>query len=228
MRFTHDGAPHRERQNRRGTRVGRRGDRASATRHPESRVTEVDRAGGLSHLLLGHYRRGLKIGSYLVRSRPCRKRRPSWPSSNVTSIIDPCGNGRPNSITAHRHQCQLAAPGQLPPRVEKTRRDPIATRDLRRRGTRPKRLGHQRQLLLAGPATPPFGLRQDLRHRFCGHLKRGRKGLFTSARGSQPRPSSGRQSSARQPPFDAYERGATGDHWCDQANGRSARRYASI
>jgi hypothetical protein len=49
----------------------------------------------------------------------------------------------------HRYQRQLAAPGQLPPRVKKTCRDPVATRDLRRRGARPKRLGHQRQLLLA-------------------------------------------------------------------------------
>jgi len=54
---------------------------------------------------------------------------------------------------------------------------------LRRLGARPKRLGHQRQLLLAGPATPPFGLRQDLGHRFYGHLKRGRKDLFIGQRG---------------------------------------------
>src|SRR5216684_1583601 len=99
---------------------------------------------------------------------------------------DPSGTistGTSRRRRCHRHQRQLAAPGQLSPRVEKTRRDPVATRDLRRRGARPKRLGHQRQLLLAGPATPPFGLRQDLRHRFCGHLKRGRKGLFIWQRG---------------------------------------------
>src|ERR1700676_3499773 len=82
----------------------------------------------------------------------------------------------------HRHQRQLATPGQLPPRVEKTCRDPVATRDLRWRSARPKGLGHQRQLLLAGPTTPPFGLRQDLGHQFYGHLKRGRKDLFIGQR----------------------------------------------
>jgi hypothetical protein len=58
--------------------------------------------------------------------------------------------------------------------------------DLRRRGARPKRLSHQRQLLLAGPATTPFGLRQNLRHRFYGHLKRGRKRLLNALRHRAP------------------------------------------
>ena len=86
----------------------------------------------------------------------------------------------------HRYQRQLALPRQAPPRIQKTRRYPISPRNLRRRRAGPQRLGHQRQLLFAGPPPPPFRLRQDLRHRVYGHLKRARKLLATWA--TRPRP----------------------------------------
>src|SRR5260221_6662134 len=73
----------------------------------------------------------------------------------------------------------------MPPCIEKTRRDPVATRDLCRRGTGPKRLRHQCQLLLAGPSPPSLRLGQDLRHRVYGHLKRARKVLLSSPFGNR-------------------------------------------